>query len=293
MHDFRLKVFLTVAQRLSFTKAADELFISQPAVSKHIKEIEKHYQQSLFERKGNHLELTPTGFILKKYATQISSLYQKMDSEIRFREEKHHGIIKIGASTTAAQYVLPKYLAQLRSRYPQMQLQLGTGNTEKIETLLLNNEIDLAVVEGKSKRRLKYLPFLKDEIVLCTHVETLCPPILKAIHELENFPFVFRENGSGTLEIIRSALLKKNIKLDNLKVEMVLENNESIKSYLQNSHAFAFISIAAIANELLNNKLKIIDIENFSMDRYFYIATKSEVQNPLIDVFIKQLLDNQ
>jgi len=294
MLDFRLKVFLTVAQRMSFTKAAAELFISQPAVSKHIKEIEKNYHRSLFERKGNVLKLTASGEILKEYALKIMALHQEMDIEINFQNEKHHGILEIGASTTASQYVLPRFIAYFRKNFPKIYINLKTDNTEKIEALLLNNETDVAVVEGKSKRSsLHYLPFQKDEIVLCTHIDTPVPPVLKTIHKLKSLPVILREKGSGTLEIISNALNKNKIKTNELSVEIILENNESIKSYLQNSRAFAFLSISAIQNELANNKLKIIEIEGFSIERYYYIVTKTENQNPLVNLFAKILIDNK
>jgi len=290
MFDFRLKVFLTVTQRMSFTQAADELFISQPAVSKHIKEIEKYYQCSLFERKGNLLRLTKEGELLKKFASKILALHQEMDAEMKFQNKKHHGALKIGVSTTASQYVFPKYLALFQTKYPAVSVQIKTGNTEEIEALILKNEIDFAIVEGKHKRSaLNYVPFKKDEIVLCTNIKTSTPTVFNQISDLKKLPFILRENGSGTLEIIRSSLIKKKIKLDELNVVLVLENNESIKTYLQNSNAFAFISISAITNELVEKKLKIVDIEDFSMERYYYVITKTENQNPL-SILLKEFL---
>lgn len=279
MFDFRLKVFYIVSQRLNFTKAAGELFISQPAVSKHIKEIEKQYQCTLFERNGNSLKLTPEGEILEKYASEIIALYKEMDAEISFINEKHHGIIKIGASTTASQYVLPKYLATFKITYPHVAIELKTANTEKIEKLLLDHTIDIGIVEGKSKRSaLDYVPFKKDEIVLCTKINTPSKPVLQ-MDDFQKLPLIIREKGSGTLEIIRSALRQQNLKLDELPIEMVLENTESIKNYLQNSDAFAFISISAITNELKHKKLKIIDVENLVMERYYYVVTRQGMQS--------------
>lgn len=292
MFDFRLKVFLSVAQRMSFTKAAAELFISQPAVSKHIKEIEKHYQCTLFDRNGNRLKLTPKGEILKKYALKISALYREMESEINVRNTEHYGFINIGASTTAAQYVLPKFLASFKNTYPQIKVSLKTGNTEYVEELLSDHQIEVGIVEGESKRNsLNYFPFQKDEIVLCTNPSTNIPSILN-IEDLKKLPFIIREKGSGTLEIIRTALHKRNLKLDELNIEMIFENNESIKTYLKNSNTFAFVSISAILNELKNNRLKIIDVANLSMDRYYYVVLKKENQNPIAKLLKERLIHN-
>lgn len=293
MSDFRLKVFYTVAQRLNFTKAADELFISQPAVSKHIKELEKQYQCSLFERTGNKLKLTSQGRILEKYAQEILHLYKEMDAELNHSHEKYRGILKIGASTTAAQYVLPQFLAVFKRAYPGVLIELKTTNTEQVEELLLDQRINIGIVEGKSKRNtLDYLPFLKDEIVLCTKTETPTKAILKS-KELYKLALIIREKGSGTLEIIRNTLLQNGIKLDELPVEMVLENNESIKTYLQHSNAFAFISISAITEELKHNQLKIIDLEDLQMERYFYIVTQQGQSDQLTNRLKDFLIHNQ
>lgn len=292
MFDFRLKVFLTVAQRLSFTKAAEELFISQPAVSKHIKEAEKYYQCALFERNGNTLRLTPNGEILKKFAVRILSLYQEIESEINFGKVKHHGNIKIGASTTASQYVLPKFVASFKKDYPHITLELKTDNTEKVESLLTANKIDIGITEGRSKRsNLDYTPFQRDEIVLCTNAETSSNAVITP-NNLKKLPFIIRESGSGTLEIIRSALLKNKVKLSELNVEVVLENNESIKSYLRNSNAFAFISISAILEELRQGSLKIVDVEGLSMERYYYVVTRKETRKPLALLLKNRLAHN-
>lgn len=293
MLDYRLKVFLTVAQRMSFTNAAEELFISQPAVSKHIKEIEKYFQQPLFERNGNQLKLTPSGEILKEYAAKIMAIHQEMDVKIKFQGEKHHGILKMGASTTASEYVLPHYLADFKKNYPNIYIQLKTDNTEQIERLLSQNKIDLAVVEGKNKgSSLEYIPFKKDEIVLCTSIGTPSPPVLKSVSEIRNLPIILREKGSGTLEIINNALIEKGLRTDELTIEIILENNESIKNYLQNSNSFAFLSISAIQNELIENKLKIIDIDDLSIHRFYYAVKKKENQNVLIEHLIRHLINN-
>lgn len=292
MFDFRLKVFYTVAQRLNFTRAANELFISQPAVTRHIREIEQYYHCKMFERSGNTIQLTPQGKILAGYAEKIFSMYKELEAELSFLNEKHHGFLRIGASTTASQYVLPRYLASFKTAYPHIALEVLTANTEKIEKLLLDNTIDVGIVEGKTKRsNLVYSPFLRDEIVLCTQVHTPVKPVL-ILAELEKLSFITREQGSGSLEIITAALQKKKIKLSSLRIEIVLENNESIKSYLQNSHAFAFISISAINEELKSNRLKIIDVEDLSMERYYYLIARQGEHDKTVSLFQNYLLVN-
>lgn len=289
MFDFRLHVFYSVATRLNFTKAANELFISQPAVTKHIKEIEQHYQCKLFIRGGNKIELTTQGKILLNYAEKIKHLYQELDSEIAFLNQENQGFLRIGMSTTAAQYVLPKYLAQFKKSFPHIELELQTGNTENIENLLANQAIDLGIVEGKSKRSgMNYTPFLKDELVLCTQIKTSSKSIISK-DELLKIPFVQREKGSGSLEIIASVLAKNKIKISDLKTEITFENTESIKNYLLNSNTFAFLSITAIYEELQHNLLKIIDVEDVTMERYFYLISNQGENSKTSNLFINYI----
>ena len=286
MFDFRLQVFYSVATRLNFTKAANELFISQPAVTKHIKEIEQQYQCTLFIRGGNKIELTTQGKILLNYAEKIKHLYQELDSEIAFLNQENQGFLRIGMSTTAAQYVLPKYLAQFKKSFPYIELELHTGNTENIENLLTNQTIDLGIVEGKSKRSgMSYTPFLKDELVLCTQTKTSIKSIISK-DELLKIPFVHREKGSGSLEIIASVLAKNKIKISDLTTEVTFENTESIKNYLLNSNTFAFLSISAIYEELQHNLLKIIDVEDVTMERYFYLISNQGENSKTSNLFI-------
>lgn len=289
MFDFRLHVFYSVATRLNFTKAANELFISQPAVTKHIKEIEQYYQCKLFIRGGNKIELTTQGKILLNYAEKIKHLYQELDSEIDFLNQENQGFLRIGMSTTAAQYVLPKYLAQFKKSFPHIELELHTGNTENIENLLANQAIDLGIVEGKSKRSgMNYAPFLKDELILCTQIKTSSKSIISK-DELLKIPFVQREKGSGSLEIIASVLAKNKIKISDLKTEITFENTESIKNYLLNSNTFAFLSITAIYEELQHNLLKIIDVEDVTMERYFYLISNQGENSKTINLFINYI----
>lgn len=292
MFDFRLKVFYTVAQRLNFTKAGNELFISQPAVTKHIREIEQHYKCKLFERTGNIVRLTPQGKVLAAYTEKIFSIYKELDAELSFINEKHHGYLKIGSSTTAAQYVLPKYLASFKASFPHVRLEVLTANTENVENLLAENKIDLGIVEGKTRRsHLVYTPFIRDEIVLCTRSGNVVKPVI-SIPELKKLSFIIREQGSGSLEITALALKKKKLKLSDLNIEIVLENNESIKNYLHNSSSFAFISISAVGEELMLNRLKIVDVEGLRIERYYYFISRQGEILQTADLFKKHASNN-
>ena len=288
MFDFRLKVFDTVAKRLNFTKAANELNITQPAVTKHIKEIELNLNIKLFERNGTKIKLTKAGEILLKYTEEIFSVYQKMEFEIGQLQEKQKGTLRLGASTTIAQYVLPPILAEFRKRFPEIQLSLVIQNSEKIEDLLANQKIDIGLIEAQIKNRtFHYFPFMKDEIVLVSrqnHSISIKNNI--KLDDLKNIPLVFREPGSGTLETIDLALKSKNIKLNELNIEIQLGSTESIKSYVLHSDALAFLSIQSILQELKNQTLTIIDIKNLVIERNFNFIIPEGEQSKLVNLFI-------
>ena len=287
MSDFRLEVFYTVAKRLSFTKAAAELFITQPAVTKHIHELEEQYKAKLFERKGNHIALTDAGELLLHHAEKVFDLYRNVAYEINALSKRKEGLLRIGASTTIAQYIVAPLLAKFRTKFPDVQLSLITGNTTQVEKALLDKEIEIGIIEGYSKNpEISYHEFLKDEIVLvCSSKHPLANRNSLKPDELKNIRFVLREQGSGTLEVIDHALKKAEINHSELIVEIRLGNTESIKSYLLNSNSMAFLSVHAIVDEVKRGELKIIDVENLSIERSFYLISLQGKITGLSDLF--------
>jgi DNA-binding transcriptional LysR family regulator len=273
MLDFRLNVFYTVAKRLNFTKAAAELFITQPAVTKHIKELESRFKVSLFERSGNKkISLTPAGETLLAYTTQLFNTYRELEYDMNMLVNKHSGILHIGASNTVAQYIIPPVLAQFHKKFKDVQVVLVTGNTEDIEKELLNRSIEIGIVEGVIHHpQIKYEAFLQDELMLVSSINN---PLIKKEtikpEELKNYPLLMREPGSGTLDVIIHALKPYNIKMTDLQIEMQLGGSESIKSYLLHSNCLAFLSIHSILKELKNNECKVIDIKGLTIERQFH-----------------------
>ncbi|MEO7835400.1 MAG: LysR substrate-binding domain-containing protein [Ginsengibacter sp.] len=289
MFDFRLKVFQTVAKRLNFTKAAGELYITQPAVSKHVHELENHFKVKLFDRNNSGIKLTPAGEILLQHIEQLFSFYRNLEFEMNTFAQKHKGKLRLGASTTVAQYVLPPVLAAFHKKFPDVQIILTTNNTEHIENALKNNEIDLGIIEGRSKNTsIKYSEFIKDEIVLVSSNKNLFAKkeIIKPT-ELKNIPLLLREPGSGTLEVIAHVLKSFGIKIRELKIEMQLSSTESMKSYLMHSDCMAFLSIHSILNELKKNEFHIVDIKGMDIERYFYFIQLHGESESLPNLFME------
>lgn len=288
MFDYRLKVFYTVASRLSFTKAAGELSISQPAVTKHIKEIENHLNTKLFNRNGTTIQLTESGTTLLKYAEKIRNLYRDLEFDISQLNKEQKGKLKIGASTTIAQYILPEILAKFKAYYREIAIELVTHNTEDISNLLKNRQIDLGIVEGESRSSyFDYEIFKPDEIVLVCKADHPWANKTLKLKELYTIDLVSREKGSGTQEFIENQLKKNKIDLKSLNIVMNLGSSESIKNYLLHSEAMAFVSVSTVLQELKNNQLSVIDIKNFSIERNFHFITLKGEQSELIHLFLK------
>lgn len=274
MLDFRLMVFQSVARNLSFTKAANELFITQPAISKHIKELESEFGVKLFDRVGNKIHLTKAGDTLLSYAAPILSLHQEVKFKLSLLSGDLEGNLRIGASTTIAQYVIPPVLAKFHERHPDIRLSLLNGNTEYIEKQLLNNEIDLGIVEGEpTNSDIQYAPFLNDELIVFTSSQNRIITNPVSHEEFIKLPLVLRERGSGTLEIIEKRLKLHQISPKQLNVLLFLGSTEAIKSYVKTGSGVGIVSKFAIEQELSNNIFRQLIIPELKFDRQFYFIS--------------------
>ena len=253
MSDFRLKVFQSVAKNLSFTKASQELFVSQPAITKHIQELEAYYQTRLFDRQGSKISLTKSGELLLKHSEKILDDYKQVEYEMHLLHNEYIGELKLGASTTIAQYVLPPLLADFIAKFPQINLSLINGNSRGVEAALQEHRIDLGLVEGIFRLpNLKYTPFLQDELVAVVHTHSkLAVSDEITPEDLPNIPLVLRERGSGTLDGFERSLLRHNLKLSSVNVLMYLGSTESIKLFWNIQIVWElFLSVLFIRNWL-------------------------------------------
>ncbi|QKZ15520.1 LysR family transcriptional regulator [Spirosoma sp. KUDC1026] len=289
MLDFRLHVFYTVAKRLSFTKAAAELFVTQPAITKHIQELENQFGTALFDRRGNQISLTKAGEVFLRHAETIVATYRQLEFDINALKGKSGGTLRLGASSTVAQYVIPPVLARFRERTADVTVSLLSGNTEQIEQQLLNKDIDLGLVEGRTHHSdIRYTPFVKDELVLvCRPDHPLADFDEITLDDLKTIPILLRERGSGSLEVVEHALRRAGLRLTDLTIEMQLGSTESIKSYLSSSRCMAFVSVFAVQDELRAGSLKILDIQGLSIQRDFYSIQLQGVNEGLADTFMR------
>lgn len=273
MSDFRLKVFRSVAKNLSFTKASQELFVSQPAITKHIQELEAAYQTRLFDRQGSRISLTESGNLLLEHCERILEDYKRLEYEMHLLHNEYTGGLKLGASTTIAQYVLPPLLASFIGKFPQVSLSLLNGNSREIEAALQEHRIDLGFVEGVLGSKLAV-------------GEEITPD------ELFHLPLVLRERGSGTLDVFERALQQHNIKLSSLQVLMYLGSTESIKLFLEHTDCLGIVSVRSITRELYSGQLRVVEIKGMPMLRDFSFAQPQGQESGLAQVFMQFAMHN-
>lgn len=286
---YRLIVFLTVVQYGSFNKAAKALHLSQPSISKQIKELEDTYKVRLFDRVGGHLSLTHAGDLMIGHAKRIVEDFQSLSFEMNQLSGNFTGTLHLGASTTISQYVIAPLLSHYIKAFPEVKLDLISGNTLDIEQKLKDRQIDIALVEGNENDvALHYEHFLDDEIVLITRPDSVFGNNDEiSLSKLTALPLVMREFGSGSLSVIEKALSEKHLKLTDLRIILQLGSTESIKDFLSESDALAMVSIRSVMKELKAGTLKIIDIENLEILRAFRFATLLGEHHPIAEHFIE------
>lgn len=288
--DFRLLVFVTVARELSFTRAAELLSVSQPAVTKHIKELERLLATPLFRRNGNRIALRAEAEQLLPKAKQILEAYQQINDLVDDANGDYAGNLRIGASSTITQYIIPEILAKFRKRYPKIQISLMSGNSEEILREVECERVDIAIVEdAHTSSSFHYELFRNDRLVLLSAKE---PKGKISLQTLQKLPLVLRENGSGTLDVIERELHRYNIPRKTLNVEIQIGSSEGIVRYLKSSAAYAFMSESAARDYIDRKELHVVEIEDFKLNRSLRFVSLHGMANRLADLFREFALNN-
>ncbi|QZE12754.1 LysR family transcriptional regulator [Halosquirtibacter laminarini] len=285
--DFRSLVFLSVARNLNFTKAAEELHISQPAVTKHIKLLEESLETTLFQRKGNRIALTDEGFLVQKHYLEMNEIEDTLTYELQQRNDQTKGVLRIGGSSTIAQYVIPQIIAKFHQRFPNVKISLVSSNSFHILEMLNNNLIDIAFVENHSTRSdLNYKYWMDDELVIITGMKTKLGMEEITLEKIKYYPLIVREIGSGTLEVIEQIFKKHDTQMEDLNIRMHLGSTEAMKYYLREFEGIGIVSNQAIKNELKWKELKVLPCEEIKFNRTFRISTRKGESRRLIEHFI-------
>ena len=260
MADRRLQVFHTVARLLSFTKAAETLHMTQPAVTFQVRQLEEYFNTRLFDRTHNRISLTEAGERVYQYADRIFDLYNEMENSVREMTGEIRGALTIGASTTIAEYMLPALLGDFGTRYPEVTIHLRVSNSEGIVSMVENNTIDLGVVEAPvGNKNLVVEVCRQDQLVaIVPPNHDLAEKESVAIDELLEYPFICREEGSGTREVINE-YLSHNCDTS-LNISMELGSPEAVKGAVEAGMGVSVVSRATIQKELKLDTLRAINL---------------------------------
>ena len=268
-----IRVFLTVVEKKSFSKAAKALFLTQPAVSFQIQMLEEYYGTRLFDRVSRNIILTDAGHLLLKYANEMSRLQAELEREMQDLTSNIKGKLKIGASNTIGEYIAPYILGAFKNMYPDVELSLEVANSEDIEASIHDTTLDIGLIEGPLiGKDLESIPFLTDHLQLVTSVDHPWANLdTISVFELDKFPFISREKGSGTRAEIELHLKKAGFSANNLNIIMELGSSSAIKAAVESGLGISILSKWAVQDKVKAGLLHTINLKEDEFTRVFRI----------------------
>jgi len=289
MADRRLQVFHAVAKHLSFTKAAEALFMTQPAVTFQVKQLEEHFNTRLFERGHGRNTLTPAGLLVLEYAEKILALSAELDLRLKEMTGEVGGLLLVGASTTIAEFLLPQVLGDFKSKYPKVQPRLTVANSETVENRVAEHTLDIGFIEARSHR-----DSVTTDICCEDELQAVCAPShplarLKTAtpKQLAQYPFISREAGSGTREVIDEYLQQAGVAPDSLNVVMELGSPEALKGLVATGLGFTIISRAAVTKETRLGQLVRVPLAPRLIRDFSVVYPKERFRSRLVNTFVQ------
>jgi DNA-binding transcriptional LysR family regulator len=288
MADRRLQVFYTVAKQLSFTKAADILYMTQPAVTFQVKQLEEHFNTRLFERSHGKISLTPAGELVLGYAERILAMTAEMEARVGELTGQVTGPLMIGASTTIAEYQLPRILGEFKERFPQVQARLTVANSETIAAKVAEHSLDVGLIEAPSHNtHLTTLACCEDELVMiCAPGHPLAGRGSVTAREIADQPYVSREHGSGTREVVDDFFKSNDVNPDDLHIEMELGSREAIKGAVEANLGVAIMSASTVTKELQLGTLGAVPLNPRLTRELSMVYAPEKFRSKLLDAFI-------
>lgn len=288
-----LVAFVTVVRKKSFTVAAKELFLTQPAISWQIKNLEDEIELVLIERKERGTKLTEAGKQFFFYAEKVIKAQEQLVEEMKQFKCMEKGRLLAGASTVPGEYIIPQYISLFKETYPASDIGVVIGSSESIVEKLLNDEIHVGVVGiAAEDSRIESKLLLRDQIVLaCRKGHPLTKKSGVKLKDLIEYPLILREQGSGSRKALEDTLEEKEIRNKDFTYYTELSGSYSGIVAIKNSDAITFISSIVAKEHLKSKEIEIIPIEDLQMDRNFYVIyQKSKTLSPLSETFLKFML---
>jgi DNA-binding transcriptional LysR family regulator len=287
MADRRLQVFHAVAKHLSFTKAAETLFMTQPAVTFQIKQLEEHCNARLFDRGHGKITLTSAGEIVLAYAERILGLTEELDQRLADLTGQVSGSLHIGASMTIAEYVMPRILGEFKARFPGVRPRLTVGNSEAIEHRVAEHSIDVGFIESPS-----HVAGLQTETCCDDELQVICRtdhPLAKfrsvTPGQLLEYPFVSRDLGSGTREFTDNYFREQGLAPDDMNVVMELGSPEALKGVVQTGVGYGIASRVTSTKEMKLAELVAIPLQPKLLRKLSLVYPKERFRSLLINTF--------
>ncbi len=289
MADRRLRVFHAVAKHLSFTKAADALFMTQPSVTFQIKQLEEHFNTRLFDRTQGRITLTPAGATALEYAERILALEAELDARIGEISGQEAGPLLIGASTTIAEFLLPQVVGEFKTKHPGVVPRLHVANSEAVQERVAGRNLDVGFIEGDSHlATLVTEVCCEDELfVVCAPGHPLArhksiPPPILAQH-----PYIGRETGSGTREVVNNYLRKAGLAFESLQLVMEASSPVALKGLVATGVGFAIMSGATVEKDVRLGLLVRIPLAPRLIRQLSVVYAKERIHSRIVSDFVK------
>jgi DNA-binding transcriptional LysR family regulator len=289
MADRRLQVFHAVAKHLSFTKAAEALFMTQPAVTFQIKQLEEHFNTRLFERGHGRISLTPAGDIVLDYAERILGLSAELDTRLKEMTGQVAGLLLVGASTTIAEFMLPQVLGDFKSGHPHVVPRLFVANSGAVENRVAEHTLDIGFIEAPSHlAAVTTDTCCEDElVVVCASSHSLAQQKTVTPKQLLEYPYISRESGSGTREVTDAYFQKAGVRPESLNVVMELGSPEALKGLVATGVGFTIMSRATVNKEIRLGELAALPLSPRLIRNLSVVYPKEKFRSRLVNTFVQ------
>jgi DNA-binding transcriptional LysR family regulator len=289
----RIEIFCTLIKLRSFSRAAETLYLTQPTVSGHIKNLETDLGVKLLDRLGKGVVPTEAGEVLYQYGQKLLALRDHARQEIAGISGTVSGLLKIGGSTIPGAYVLPAMIGAFKKKHPSASIQLLIDDTAKVSEAVVNNDLHIGVVGARvSDPRLETHPFLKDELVIAVPAgHPWAGRKTVSVEDLAGEPFILRESGSGTRRIMEERLGKAGISSADLNSVAVVGSSDAVRQSVKAGLGVSILSIRAIRDDVGAGRLFAVRLKGVQLERSFsIILLKGKSRSPLCRAFLDFLL---
>jgi len=283
----QVKIFVAVAQKKSFSKAAEMLFISQPTVTSNVRKLEKELGVTLINRKSKNISLTEGGMLFYRYAMELVNIYAKAQYSLSKYKKGIEGLLEIHASTIPEQYLLPYIVRDFIKDYPLVRFSIRHKDSRGVIDDILSGKINFGFVGAKyASDNLEYIDFYDDRLVLITSFEKNFSKHSVTIESLAGEDILLREQGSGTRLLFENALKEKKLDIGMFRSHTINDSLEAIKKMVSLGVGIGLVSYIVVKNEVASGQLNCYEIEDIELKRKFSLVyCKNRCLSPIEDKF--------